>query len=55
MNKLRMIYFDQEDVLHLVLADAPEAGSVELGPDIVVKPPRAKTPLQVHSLPCDAH
>jgi uncharacterized protein YuzE len=37
MNKLRMTYFEQEDVLHLVLSDEPEAGSVELGPDITVE------------------
>ena len=32
MNKPRMLYFAQEDVLHLAISDEPEAGSVELAP-----------------------
>ncbi len=37
MNKTRMRYFEKEDVLHLAISDEPEAGSVELGPNITVE------------------
>lgn len=37
MNKLRMMYFEEDDVLHLVLSDEPETGSVELNPDITAE------------------
>ena len=37
MSKPRIRYFEQEDVLHLVIADGPESGSVELSPDITVE------------------
>ena len=37
MNKTRMMYFEKEDVLHLVISDEPERGSVELSPDITVE------------------
>lgn len=37
MNKPRMSYFEKEDVLHLVISDEPEAGSVELSPNITVE------------------
>ena len=37
MNKLRMMYFEKDDVLHLALSDEAETGSVELGPDITVE------------------
>jgi uncharacterized protein YuzE len=37
MNKTRMMYFEKDDVLHLVISDEPESGSVELGPDITVE------------------
>ena len=37
MSKPRIQYFEQEDVLHLVIADGPESGSVELSPDITVE------------------
>ena len=37
MNKPRMLYFAQEDVLHLAISDEPEAGSVELAPNITVE------------------
>ena len=30
-------YFEQEDVLHLVITDEPEAGSVEISPDITAE------------------
>ena len=34
MSKPRLAYFAQEDILHLVLSDEPEAQSVELSPNI---------------------
>jgi uncharacterized protein YuzE len=37
MNRLRIRYFEQEDVLHLVLAEEPESRSLELGPNITVE------------------
>ena len=32
-----MMYFQKEDVLHLKITDEPEAGSVELSPNITVE------------------
>ena len=32
-----MAYFEAEDILHLVVADGPEAKNVELSPDITVE------------------
>ena len=37
MNKTRMMYFEKDDVLHLSISDEPEAGSVELSPNITVE------------------
>ncbi len=37
MNKPRLAYFEKEDVLHLVLAEGPEAQSVELSPNITAE------------------
>ena len=37
MNETRMQYFEQDDVLHIVISDEPEAGSVELAPNITVE------------------
>jgi len=37
MNKPRMMYFEPEDVLHVVVSDDPESASVELSPDITVE------------------
>lgn len=37
MNKSKMRYFEQEDVLHIVVADGEEVQSVELGPNITVE------------------
>ena len=37
MNKTRMRYFEQEDVLHLVITDEPESRSLELSPNITVE------------------
>ncbi len=35
--KTRMTYFKDEDILHLVLSDENEAGSVELSPNITAE------------------
>ncbi len=37
MNKTRMTYFKDEDVLHLAVSDAKEAGSVELSPNVTAE------------------
>ena len=37
MNKPRMNYFKEEDILHLVISDEIEAGSVELSPNITAE------------------
>jgi len=37
MNKFHMEYFEKEDVLHLAVSDEPEAGSVELSPNITAE------------------
>lgn len=37
MNKARIQYFEQEDVLHLVITDEPESRSMELSPNITVE------------------
>ncbi len=37
MNKPKMNYFKEEDVLHLVISDEKEAGSVELSPNITAE------------------
>jgi len=37
MNKPRLVYFEREDVLHLVLSEEPEAQSVELSPNITAE------------------
>lgn len=31
---MKMVYFEQEDILHLKVSDEPEKGSMELGPNI---------------------
>lgn len=36
-SSTKMTYFEQEDVLHLVLSDEPEAGSVEIAPNVTVE------------------
>ena len=33
----RMVYFEQEDILHLAFSDEPEAGSVEINPNITAE------------------
>lgn len=37
MNRPRLIYFETEDVLHLVISDEPEFGSLELAPNITAE------------------
>jgi uncharacterized protein YuzE len=37
MNKARIRYFEQQDVLHLVITDEPESRSVELSSNITVE------------------
>lgn len=37
MTRPRLHYFEQEDVLHLVLNDEEEAGSAELSPNITAE------------------
>jgi uncharacterized protein YuzE len=37
MNKPRMNYFKEEDILHLVISDEKEAGSVELSPNVTAE------------------
>jgi len=37
MNKTRMAYFEKDDVLHLAISDEPEAGSVEISPNITAE------------------
>jgi uncharacterized protein YuzE len=37
MNSAHLSYFDQEDVLHLAISDEPEAGSVEISPNITAE------------------
>jgi len=32
-----MSYFERDDILHLVISDEPEAGSVELSPNITAE------------------
>ena len=37
MNKPKMTYFEENDVLHLVISEENEAGSVELSPNITAE------------------
>lgn len=37
MNKPRIRYFEQEDILHLVVSEEEEVNSLELGPNITVE------------------
>lgn len=37
MNKAHLAYFEQEDVLHVSISDEPEAGSVEVSPNITAE------------------
>jgi len=37
MNRTKMTYFKEEDVLHLAISDEKEAGSVELSPNVTAE------------------
>lgn len=37
MNKPKMTYFEQEDILHIVLAEGPEYSSMELAPNVTAE------------------
>ena len=37
MSKARIRYFEEEDLLHLVITDEPESRSMELSPNITVE------------------
>ena len=37
MNSPRMSYFEKEDVLHVVISDEAEAGSIEVSPNITAE------------------
>jgi len=37
MSKIRLRYFESEDILHLVLSEEPEWGSVEITPNVTVE------------------
>jgi uncharacterized protein YuzE len=37
MNSPRLSYFEKEDILHLAISEEPEAGSVEVSPNITAE------------------
>ena len=37
MDKAKLRYFEQEDILYLAISDDPENGSIELSPDITAE------------------
>lgn len=37
MDKAKMRYFEQEDILYLSISDDPENGSIELSPNITAE------------------
>ena len=37
MNNMKMSYFKDEDILHLIISDETEAGSVELSPNVTAE------------------
>ena len=37
MSKPRMMYFEEDDILHLSITDEKEAGSVELAPNVTAE------------------
>jgi uncharacterized protein YuzE len=37
MGKIRMNYFEEEDILHLVISEGEESTSVELNPNIIAE------------------
>jgi len=36
-RKIRMVYFEKDDVLHLAISEEPEARSVELSPNVTLE------------------
>jgi uncharacterized protein YuzE len=37
LNKPKMIYFEKEDILHLVISDESESDSIEMSPNITAE------------------
>ena len=37
MNKTHMMYFEKDDILHVAISDGPEAGSVEISPNLTAE------------------
>lgn len=37
MDKPRMVYFERENVIHIVISEEPDVQSVELSPNITVE------------------
>jgi uncharacterized protein YuzE len=37
MSKAHMAYYEKDDVLHLAISDEPEAGSVEISPNVTAE------------------
>ena len=37
MNKPRIVYFEKDDVLHLIMSNESESGSVELSPNVTAE------------------
>lgn len=37
MSNTRMVYFEQNDILHLLISDESEAGSIELNPNVTAE------------------
>lgn len=37
MNKIKLAYFEEEDILHLTISDEPESGSIELTPNLTAE------------------
>ena len=37
MDKMKLRYFEQEDILYLEISDDPENGSIELSPNITAE------------------
>lgn len=37
MHKTQLTYFEDEDILHVLLSEEPETGSIEISPDITAE------------------
>ena len=37
LNKTKMVYFEEEDILHLAISEEPESNSFELSPNITAE------------------